>query len=798
MSSTCSGSGIACAISRARANSVAASPNGRAPQAAPGIAARPRTTGRAPRYRPAHQSGRDPGRGRGPVRSRPIPRVPRLRNRGTWSGRRAPAAAGRGGPGSRPRPGRPRSWPRRSARAPGRTPAGTARASTPGRRAGRDPAITVGHATGASAAPSLKSPAADPDARGRVRRPRCRAHVSRWSDGPAAPYPPPMSELSIRVGDLHFSARWEPEAPRTIEIVRAMLPLRARLIHCRWSGESTWIPYGDLRRTWAGSITRRTPRPGTSRCTRAASASARSSSRTAPARHRRRSGSWPPTTSPPSSPTTAGRTGCARSAAGASGTGHRTIEISEGLTMADLVVRGGTVVTANGSRVADVAVDGGRISAVEPDLGGPAATAGEVVDATGLLVLPGIVDVHTHTRVAIGRRAGPVLRRFGRCGLRGHDDLPGVQQPGHGIVAAAAAVAASPGSASGGRRPTGDAAVDIGPQPGHHRRPGRTRSRSIPAVIEAGVATVKVFIVYEFGVDDATLLRALAAAGTHGRPARGPRREPGHARGGHRARARGRAGRAAVPRGSRPPYVEAEATTRAIEVAAKPRTRRCTSSTCPRPRRWPRSRRARAPGQAVYAETCPHYLSLTTTGYDAPAEVAARVRHLAAAARRRRSRGPLDGLADGIAGPRGDRPCAGPPGRREASGASPSTGSRTAAPGIETLLPVVYDEGVAAGRIDVERLVDLLATTPARLFGLRRQGCDRGRTRRRPRAPRSRTRGGRSGPRTCITRATSRPSRASRSRAASGASSSAARTSSVTASFVGRRGQGRFVERHLG
>jgi hypothetical protein len=56
-----------------------------------------------------------------------------------------------------------------------------------------------------------------------------------------------MSDLSIRVGDLHFSARWEPEAPRTIEVIRAMLPLHARLIHCRWSGESTWIPYGDLR-----------------------------------------------------------------------------------------------------------------------------------------------------------------------------------------------------------------------------------------------------------------------------------------------------------------------------------------------------------------------------------------------------------------------------------------------------------------------------------------------------------------------------------------------------------------------
>lgn len=56
-----------------------------------------------------------------------------------------------------------------------------------------------------------------------------------------------MSFLSIRIGDLHFTARWEPEAPGTIEAVRALLPLRERLIHCRWSGESTWIPYGDLR-----------------------------------------------------------------------------------------------------------------------------------------------------------------------------------------------------------------------------------------------------------------------------------------------------------------------------------------------------------------------------------------------------------------------------------------------------------------------------------------------------------------------------------------------------------------------
>ena len=56
-----------------------------------------------------------------------------------------------------------------------------------------------------------------------------------------------MGTLRIEVGDLHFTARWEPEAPQTIEAIRRMLPIESNLIHCRWSGESTWIPYGDFR-----------------------------------------------------------------------------------------------------------------------------------------------------------------------------------------------------------------------------------------------------------------------------------------------------------------------------------------------------------------------------------------------------------------------------------------------------------------------------------------------------------------------------------------------------------------------
>ena len=61
----------------------------------------------------------------------------------------------------------------------------------------------------------------------------------------------------------------------------------------------------------------------------------------------------------------------------------------------DMIVRGGTVVDGTGRDpfVADVAIRGGRIVAVGKDL---AARADREIDATGLLVTPGFVDIHTH------------------------------------------------------------------------------------------------------------------------------------------------------------------------------------------------------------------------------------------------------------------------------------------------------------------------------------------------------------------------------------------------------------------
>ena len=56
-----------------------------------------------------------------------------------------------------------------------------------------------------------------------------------------------MGDLSIQVGDLNFTARWEQGAPETMAAIRAWLPLRDKLIHCRWSGEGCWIPFGDKK-----------------------------------------------------------------------------------------------------------------------------------------------------------------------------------------------------------------------------------------------------------------------------------------------------------------------------------------------------------------------------------------------------------------------------------------------------------------------------------------------------------------------------------------------------------------------
>jgi dihydroorotase len=64
--------------------------------------------------------------------------------------------------------------------------------------------------------------------------------------------------------------------------------------------------------------------------------------------------------------------------------------------MADIIIRGGTVVDATGSRVADVVVHAGHVQEVGEGLTAPAGAI--VLDASGCVVAPGLVDLHTHLR----------------------------------------------------------------------------------------------------------------------------------------------------------------------------------------------------------------------------------------------------------------------------------------------------------------------------------------------------------------------------------------------------------------
>ena len=58
----------------------------------------------------------------------------------------------------------------------------------------------------------------------------------------------------------------------------------------------------------------------------------------------------------------------------------------------DTIIRGGTVATASDTFACDVGIKGGKITALGADLG----NAREIVDATGLLVMPGGIDSHVH------------------------------------------------------------------------------------------------------------------------------------------------------------------------------------------------------------------------------------------------------------------------------------------------------------------------------------------------------------------------------------------------------------------
>jgi hypothetical protein len=72
-----------------------------------------------------------------------------------------------------------------------------------------------------------------------------------------------MSDLLITAGPCTFTARLEREkAPLTCAAFLRLLPFKENLLHVRWSGESTWVPLGDLRVDLAPENATTYPLPG--------------------------------------------------------------------------------------------------------------------------------------------------------------------------------------------------------------------------------------------------------------------------------------------------------------------------------------------------------------------------------------------------------------------------------------------------------------------------------------------------------------------------------------------------------
>jgi dihydropyrimidinase len=389
----------------------------------------------------------------------------------------------------------------------------------------------------------------------------------------------------------------------------------------------------------------------------------------------------------------------------------------------DRLVLGGTVVTATGSRRADVAVRGGLIEAVEADLAGLAAGAGEVIDATGVLVLPGCVDVHTHTRVASDQEPDRFHQDSLAAAFGGTTTFLAFNNPGTGSSASAHRSILA-GIDEFRRVTESDSAIDFALSPailGGMDDP----LAELPAMVDSGVSTAKAFMVFDFRLADRAIYDAMAILGARGGMLEVHCEDPVLI---------DAAVASALQRGDTSPRHHAATRTSEAEAVATHRAMAFARATgapihivhlsCAAAMRHVAD--ARASGVRATAETCPHYLTLTDARYDEsdPLECAKSV-----ISPPLRTAADVDALWTGLAADDlsliatdhvPDRVAVE---KGEAARGVSFDRISNGAPGIETLLSVVYGQGVARGRISVERMVDLLATTPARRFGLARKGA---------------------------------------------------------------------------
>ena len=366
----------------------------------------------------------------------------------------------------------------------------------------------------------------------------------------------------------------------------------------------------------------------------------------------------------------------------------------------DLVVHGGTVVTAIGHDHADIGVVGGHIV----EIGNLArADAGARLDARGLHVLPGVIDSQVHFREPGGEHKEDLASGTAAAALGGVCavlEMPNTAPPTTSAEALADKLARAEG------RAWVDYAFFIGACEENIENLGELEKRP-------GCCGVKIFMGSSTGTllvpDDAAIERVLRA---------GNRRVAVHAEDEERLVER----RAIAERGGDP--------------ALHPEWRDVETARLATERLLALARRTLRPVHVLHVTTAeemdllrarPSWVSvectpqhLTLAAPDCYAELGT-LAQMNPPIREARHRDALwQGVSDGVVDVIGSDHA---PHSREEK-ARPYPASPSGMPGVQTLLPLMLDH-VAAGRLDLDRLVDLISAAPARLYRIHGKGAIR-------------------------------------------------------------------------
>lgn len=382
----------------------------------------------------------------------------------------------------------------------------------------------------------------------------------------------------------------------------------------------------------------------------------------------------------------------------------------------DLIVQGGTVVTTTGRFAADVAVRGGVIVAIGSDLGAAATR----IDAAGCLVMPGGVDAHAHVEQMSG------------MGLMNADTFETATRSA--AMGGTTSVISFAAQARGQR--LRDTVADYAARAARgamidHAFHITVTDLSVPAfdadlaaLIGQGHRSLKVFTTYNIRLEDAGILRVMAAARAHGALV------CVHAEDHAMLEA---AKTALLAAGHTAPRHHAAAHPRLAEIAAIERMCRYAEFIDQPVMIFHVStvegvgavRAAQARGAPVWAETCPHYLLMTEDvlwrdGLEGAKWMCSPPQRQAA---------DQAALWDGLA--RGDLSLVSSdhaPYRYDATGKLSAGPDATFAqiangmPGLEVRMPLMFDAMVSRGGQGPEAFVRATSTEPARIYGLTGKG----------------------------------------------------------------------------